>query len=282
MILRVFPRRTPFTPTDDYVRIGEPDLLPLPAPISAVHVSCVFTWDYEKCEALAEVWVRELPEIPVWLGGPGCPPGGYTTGAFVPGLYVKHGVSISSRGCPNNCPWCFVPEREGKLRLLPICPGNRIQDNNVLAFPRHHFQNLCRMLKDQHGIVFAGGLEARRMRRWHAEALRTIDPRHIREFWFAADSESALKPLAKALALLGPDWNRRKLRCYVLVGFGGESIAQAEARLEKVWEIGCLPFVQVYRPLDAEHYEVAPEWRALCREWSRPAAMFANHKERPE
>ncbi len=277
MILRVFPRRTSFTPDDDYVRIGEPDLLPLPSDITECHVSCTFTWDIPLATELARVWASHLPvSCPVYTGGPAIQ---HSQGDFLPGRYVKLGVSISSRGCPNNCPWCFVPRREGRLRLLPICPGNRVQDNAVMAFPRRHFQDLCRMLKEQHGIVFAGGLEARRMRRWHVEALRTIDPRHIREFWFAADSESALKPLAKALALMGPGWNRRKLRCYVLVGFGGESIAQAEARLEKVWELGCLPFVQVYRPLDAEHHEVAPEWRALRREWSRPAAMFANHKE---
>ncbi len=276
MILRVFPQRTSYTPTDDYVRIGEPDMLPLPSDVTECHISCTFTWDTSRVLQLLPVWQRQLFRgCPVKIGGPGF---GDSDGPFVAGRYVKQGISISSRGCPNNCPWCFVPEREGKLRLLPICPGNRVQDNAVMAFPRHHFQNLCHMLKDQRGIVFAGGLEARRLRAWHVEALRTIDPRRIREFWFAADSEAALKPLAKALALLGGDWNRRKLRCYVLVGFGGESVSQAKTRLEKVWEIGCLPFVQVYRPPDAEHYEVAPKWKALRREWSRPAAMFANHK----
>ncbi len=273
MILRVFPRRTSYTPTDDYVRIGEPDLLPLPRNITEVHVSCVFTWDMELAEQLAVVWRKHLG-VPVARGGPGW---GDSDGGFMAGRYVKIGVSISSRGCPNKCPWCLVPEREGDLNLLPICAGNIIQDNNVLAFPRAHFQDLCLMLQTQHRISFNGGLEARRLRPWHVEALRSIEPQRIREFWFAADSESALQPLREALVLMG-DWPRRKLRCYVLVGFGGESVSQAKARLEKVWEIGCLPFVQVYRPPDAEHYEVAPEWRALRREWSRPAAMFANHK----
>ncbi len=281
MILRVFPRRTSFTPTDEYVRIGEPDMLPLPSDITECHVSGVFTWDAIRAKELAAVWRRELFNTgnvcPVYAGGPGFGCGG---GGFFAGRYVKIGVSISSRGCPNNCPWCFVPEREGKLAVLPICPGNIIQDNNVLAFPRAHFKKLCEMLRTQHRITFNGGLEARRLRAWHVEALRTIEPPRIREFWFAADDESALKPLAKALELMGGDWNRQKLRCYVLVGFGGESVAQAEARLEAVWELGCLPFVQVYRPPDAAQCEIPQEWRALRRKWSRPAAMYATHKEK--
>ena len=32
--------------------------------------------------------------------------------------------------CNNNCPWCIVPKIEGKLKELPIVPGNIIQDNN--------------------------------------------------------------------------------------------------------------------------------------------------------
>ena len=51
--------------------------------------------------------------------------------AFTPGLYLKHGYTITSRGCHNHCWFCSVPKREGTLRELPITDGWNILDDNV-------------------------------------------------------------------------------------------------------------------------------------------------------
>jgi len=68
------------------------------------------------------------------------------------------------------------------------------------------------------------------------------------------------------------------MRCYVMIG-RNETIEQAEQRLEAVWEIGCMPFSQLYQP--PERYIKYPrEWRDLNRKWSRPAAIRAAHKSR--
>lgn len=280
-ILRVFPKRNSFTPTDEYVRIGEPKGR-LPNSISEVHVSCTFTWDMARCRELQLAWSSRVNER-VRLGGPAYDdPGGH----FTQGRYVRLGVSISSRGCPGKCPWCFVPKREGKLRLLPICWGNRNQDNNITAFPKRHFKDLVSMLTWQQGIVLAGGLEARRLKDWHIEEFRRLKPSQVREVWFSADEDSALRPLKRALSKIRPmfaqysDGGRRKLRCYVMIGFH-ESISKARDRLERVWELGCLPFAQLYRDDEDTGQDwrkkYNQEWRALERKWARPAAMFACH-----
>lgn len=283
-ILRVFPTRTSFTPEDNYVWIGDPGAFGQPPPpYSEIHICCRFTWERERCEELREQWARREVNAIIKIGGPG-----YSTnpGVFVPGKYVKFGVSFSSRGCPNRCPWCLVPQIEGPLRLLPICPGNRVQDNNILAWPRDHFLRLCAMLRTQRGIVLAGGLEARRLAAWHVDALRSIPQSAFRELWFAADSDSAVKPLHRALDMVRPafrhlsDNGRRKLRCFVLIGYGDETIETAERRLENVWEAGALPFAQIYRAHDGLPRKAAdPTWRALQRKWARPAAMYATHRE---
>ena len=46
-ILRVFPHRTSYTPTDALAFAGEPLGLLIP-PHDEVHISCVFTWDNGK------------------------------------------------------------------------------------------------------------------------------------------------------------------------------------------------------------------------------------------
>ena len=60
--------------------------------------------------------------VPVHMGGPAFNMPG---GDFVPGMYLKKGYVITSRGCPNRCWFCSVPRREGgRLRELPITEGN--------------------------------------------------------------------------------------------------------------------------------------------------------------
>ena len=135
-IIRIFPQRTSYTPVDDYVFIGLPprewpELIP---EHEEVHVSCVFTWDKAYCEFLAHQW-ESATNKPVKLGGPAF---GSPAGEFIPGMYIKTGVTYTTRGCNNQCPWCIVPKIEGRLRELPIQSGNVIQDNNFLQASRAH------------------------------------------------------------------------------------------------------------------------------------------------
>lgn len=124
---RVFPRRTKATP-DDALAFTTPPPRELPE-IDAVHVSVAFTYDMEKACALAEAWMKT--GLPVNMGGPAFSEPG---GDFVPGRYLKKGYVITSRGCPNRCWFCSVPQREGyTLRELPVMDGWNVMDDNLLA-----------------------------------------------------------------------------------------------------------------------------------------------------
>ena len=261
-LLRVFPRRTSYTPTDNYAFIGDP---PLERPqVDEVHVSCTFTWDIPKAKRLASAWSQYYPVVK--LGGPAF---GSPCDTFTPGMYVKEGVTFTSRGCNNNCPWCLVPEREGKLRELTIQPGHIIQDNNLLQCSRAHQHDVFDMLRQQlKPATLAGGLDARLIDYWTAYQLQTL---RIKEIFLAADTTDSLKPLAEAVSKLH-FLSRNKLRCYVLIDFNGETMCQANDRLIKVWEVGCLPFAQLYQPPD-KFIKYSNEWKLFARFWSRPAIM---------
>lgn len=258
-IIRVFPRRTSYTPTDDMVFVGEPGLF-LPD-ADAVHVSVTFTWDIAQARHLRSAWAQHYPVVKI--GGPalgGCD-------GFEPGLYVKQGVTFTSRGCNNNCPWCLVPAREGRIRVLPIRDGWIVQDNNLLQCPHWHISQVLEMLKRQpKAAVFAGGIDARLVDGWFAEQLSGI---RVKALFLAADTDAAIEPLREAMVHLG--WlGREKLRCYVLIG--RESMDRAERRLRKVWDIGCMPFAQLYQPADGL-IDYSREWKVLARAWSRPAII---------
>ena len=267
MILRVFPRRTSMTPDDALAFVGDP---PLWRPYAdEVHVSVTFTWDIPEGRRLAEAWGQYYPTVKI--GGPAF---GSPAHWFTPGLYVKHGVTFTTRGCNNHCPWCLVPEREGSLEGIGITPGYIIQDNNILQTSRTHLLEVGAMLKGQRkAAVFSGGLQASLVDDWTAEWLRGL---RIREVYLAADTAESLPVLRRAIGKLS-FLRRRQLRVYVMVGYNGETIPQAEARLEAVWAAGGLPFCQLYQPAD-KWIDYGLEWKQLARTWSRPAAMFAKMK----
>ena len=164
-VARVFPRRTRATPTDDLAFVGDPPLF-LPH-ADEVHISCTFTWDRPEAQRLAQAWAEQ--DYRVRLGGPAY---GSAAGEFEPGMYVKQGMTITSRGCIRSCPFCFVPRREGRLMLLPIRPGWDVLDNNLLACPRRHVEAVLGMLEDQpRAARFTGGIDARLCRPWFARRL---------------------------------------------------------------------------------------------------------------
>jgi hypothetical protein len=56
-----------------------------------------------------------------------------------------------------------------------------------------------------------------------------------------------------------------------MLGFNGETFEDAERRVQQVYDIGFLPFAQLYRNENDDR--VWPDdWRALARKWARPAA----------
>lgn len=249
------------TPVDGFAFTGDPPMLRPEA--GEVHISVAFTWDKSKAERLRGAWGQYYRVVK--LGGPAFDDPG---NSFTPGLYVRNGIAFTSRGCNFECPWCLVPKREGKLRLLEIQPGNIIQDNNLLQCPSSHIQKVFAMLKRQSAVEFKGGLDSRLLTDDIAEELRTL---RIRQVFFSCDTKEAIQPLSQALKRLGLP--RQKVRCYVLVKFNpNETISEATERMLQVWKAGAMPFVQLYQPPD-KWIDYPQEWRYFARTWSRPAAM---------
>lgn len=263
-MIRVFPHRTNWTPTDELAFFGEPSLLrPLDRKIP-VRISVTFTWHRAYAEKIAESWRYFYDDVKV--GGPAY---GDPGGEFTPGLFLKQGCTITSRGCPKKCGWCVVPKREGKIRELEIKPGWIVQDNNLLSTSRHHLEAVFEMLRKQNRrIYFNGGLDKHYLEEWHRELFDSIK---IGELWFACDTPTDIKPLERVAKILD-GIKLRKKRCYVMIGYNGEGLYDAAKRLERVMKLGFMPFCQLYQPDETKVY--SEEWRKLRRMWSRPAAYM--------
>ncbi len=262
--IRVFPRRTSYTPADEMAFVGDPPLFRPEA--HEVHISVAFTWDIVEANRLAEAWGNYYGTVKI--GGPAL---GTACLNFGPGVYVKPGVTFTTRGCNHRCPWCLVPDREGALaEIANFAPGWIVQDNNLLQASRRHIEQVFDMLRKQpSAATFAGGLDARLIDDWVAEQLRGL---RIAQLFLAADVKGALKPLEHAIKRLAmPRW---KVRVYTMLAYNSETMNDATQRLKEVWKLGGVPFAQLYQPPD--HWiDYGHEWRSLARTWSRPAATAA-------
>ena len=265
-IARVFPRRTKATPNDALSFTEAPGLFP--PDVDAVHISVTFTWDRPHAEFLARQWE---PIAPVTIGGPAI---GTRGEAFEPGLYLKEGYTITSRGCPNHCWFCEVPKRDGDIRELEIRDGWNVLDDNLLACSEEHIRGVFAMLKRQkQPVEFTGGLEAARLRDWHVELLRDLRPKQI---FFAFDEPDDWPPLVTAARrVFDAGWTpgAHRFRAYVLIGYPKDTIEQAEGRLHDTASIGLMPMAMLWR--DAKGKVPSRDWRRLQRRWARPSITAA-------
>lgn len=269
-IIRVFSRKTKATPCDSAVRIGlMPDLFDQ---ADEIHISVAFSWDLPWAEKAAKEWQVVAP---VKMGGPAL---GEAGGDFTPGLYLKHGYTITSRGCPNRCWFCSVPSREGyQLRELTIKDGWILTDDNFLACSEKHIQAVFSMLSRQpHRPQFTGGLEAKLLTQQRAKELRQLVPDSL---FFAYDTPDDLEPLRQAgkyLLEAGFTKASHVLRAYVLIGYRGDTFEKATERFRQCWEAGFMPMAMLFRDFEGKY---SLEWKRFQREWANPIITACNLKK---
>ena len=269
---RVFPRKTAASPDDDLAFFGPPPMLILPE-VDEVHISVAFTWDMPIAEWLYDQW--SIVGVPIKMGGPAFNEPG---GEFFPGMYLKRGYTITSRGCPNRCWFCAVPKREGHgIRELEIKDGWNILDDNLLACSEDHIRSVFEMLKRQpHRPLFTGGLEAKILKPWHADLIREAKTERL---YMAYDTPDDLEPLREAGKIMresGITAASHTAGCYCLIGYRGDTFDKAVKRLKETVEAGFVPYAMLYRD---EKGEANSEWRKFQREWCRPQIVTAKLKE---
>lgn len=266
-IARVFPRRTNMSPTDDLAFFGPPTIETMAMDIEEVHISVTFTWELEKADDLYEAW--QLLGVPVEVGGPAFDD---RMGDFVPGMYLKPGMTITSRGCTKDCWFCSVPRcAHGVIRELPIQDGWNILDDNILGTGERHFQEVIEMLSRQpERAVFSGGLEPALLQPWQAELLRSINPKTMYTAYDTKDDYEALREMARILWEAGFSQKSHQVKCYALCGYEGDSFEEAQKRMEQIMELGFLPFAMLFRD---ESGKTDEEWRKFQREWANPVIV---------
>ncbi len=182
-----------------------------------------------------------MPYYPLYENGETIPRMGYT-----------------SRGCNNNCPWCIVTKKEGRLR-----DAARIEefwdakdkrlfllDNDFLNSPRYK-ENMDFLIEHQIKVNFHQGLQIRGITQRQAADLSVVNS-YLSNFkdlgaFFAWDNIKDESKVLEGIELLRQYWPKRYINFYVLGGFpNGDEFKDVYYRCKVLTDKGIRPFVMPY------------------------------------
>lgn len=192
---------------------------------------------------------------------------------------VDYAIGFMTRGCPNKCPWCIVPKKEGKIKPYRTWkqikrPDSRdivFMDNNILA-SQHGLQQIEELGSENVRVDFNQGLDARLITPEIGKMLGKIkwNP-YIR---LACDTVSQMPAVYDAYVNLRVGGvPKSRFFCYVLVK---EDISDALLRVEFLRALNIDPFAQPYRDFE-NNIEPNDEQKDFAR-WVNDKAIFKTVK----
>ena len=185
----------------------------------------------------------------------------------------KAAYGFLTRGCPNRCPWCIVPKKEGTIRAYSdiedwLCGRKEavIMDNNIIAH-QHGLEQLEKIARMGIRVDINQGVEAGRITPEIAGLLSRV--RFSKYVRIACDTRAALPAVETAVERMKSAGIRpEKVFCYVLV----KDVDDALYRIERLRSLGVQPFAQPYRDF-RRMSEPTSEQRRLAR-WCNMKAIF--------
>lgn len=186
--------------------------------IKGAFVSCLYPENKEKVKNLFEYIDRDCMEI----GGSGWDLK-KTLPEDIEKIKPKINLGYTSRGCPRQCGFCIVPEKEGAFKivgnLLDLWDGRSrdiiLLDNNILT-DKKHFKKICAQARLFNiRLDFTQGLDHRLLT---SEILLELQTTRKKDLRFSFDDPGQKESVKKALEQLFKAGIKRAI-WYVLVGY---------------------------------------------------------------
>lgn len=135
-----------------------------------------------------------------------------------------YAVGYLTRGCPNHCRWCIVPQKEGNItpyrRWQDIVRTDTdkliLMDNNILA-SEYGINQLESLIGSGYRIDLNQGMDARLVDRRIAWILSRLD--WIRFLRFSCDTKAQIGPIKKGNRPFGRLWNKTIQNLYISAGY---------------------------------------------------------------
>lgn len=157
-------------------------------------------------------------------------------------IYTKcdYAIGFLTRGCPNNCEWCYVPKKEGNIRPYAkwhdiVRPDSKklvLMDNNILASD-YGISQLEELTHTDYQIDLNQGMDIRLLNDDVCRILAKL--KWIRYIRFSCDTQSQL-PYFEKLVELFDKYGIAKSRVFVYMLIR-KDLREADERLHKLKSI---------------------------------------------
>lgn len=189
----------------------------------------------------------------------------------------KLAYGFLTRGCPNKCKWCIVPQKEGKMTpymdIEEVAVNGRkniiLMDNNVLASD-YGLQQIEKIVRLGLRVDFNQGLDARLVTDDIAKLLAKV--KWIKRIRFGCDTPGQIAECERATALIDKYNYKGEYFFYcILLNDFKEAFTRVNHWRMKGGRI--LPHCQPYRDLNNPH-QIIPQWQKDLAGWTNKKWVF--------
>lgn len=194
-----------------------------------------------------------------------------------------------TRGCPNKCPWCVVPRKEGAIRPYMdvdeiAIEGRRklvLMDNNILATGDYAVEQLEKIIDRGYKVDFNQALDARLVTDQYARLLARIKwiDRRIR---FGCDTKGQIAECERAISLIQGYGYKGEFFLYTMIG-GKSGFRESYDRVHYWWVRNhecrekhlpnIYPYAQPYHDPDNPN-STTPLWQKDMAQWVNKHQIF--------
>lgn len=209
--------------------------------------------------------------------------------SIYPNIPPDTAYGFLTRGCPNKCPWCVVPRKEGFIRpymdVDEIAIEGRtklvLMDNNILAAGDYAIEQLQKIIERGYKVDFNQALDARLVTDEYARLLAKIKwlDKRIR---FGCDTRPQIGECERAIDLINLYGYKGEYFLYTMIG-GKSDFKESFERVHYWWlrnhqlredhKPGIYPYAQPYRDPDNPNHPV-PQWQKDMAGWVNKHQIF--------
>lgn len=192
-----------------------------------------------------------------------------------PQIDTKTAYGFLTRGCPNRCKWCIVPQKEGKIApymdVEEIAVDGRtnliLMDNNILASD-YGLEQIEKIIRRKYRVDFNQGLDARLVTDDIARMLARV--KWIKRIRFGCDTPAQIAECERAISLLDKYGYRGEYFLYCIIIDFKESIRRISH-----WRTNkrVIVHAQPYRELD-NPAQVIPQWQKDMAHWADRKELY--------
>lgn len=196
-------------------------------------------------------------------------------------------IGFLTRGCPNKCPWCVVPRKEGKIH--PYMEVERIaiegrtnlvlMDNNILAAGDYAKIQMRKVIEHGYRIDFNQAMDARLMTEEFAELIANIKWIHNR-VRFGCDTPAQIKHCERAITMIQRYGFKGEFFLYTMLN---NDFDECYDRIHYWWDRNrycrakhlpnIYPYAQPYRDPD-NPLHIPPQWQKDMAAWVNKHQIF--------